>query len=47
MVEKLKKLRIGKENKPLLSTNQKTAFIYKVELTKLIRTGMHIIKCIK
>ena len=31
MGEKWKKLRIGK-NIPLLSTNQKTAFIYKVEL---------------
>jgi hypothetical protein len=31
MGEKRKKLRIGK-NIPLLSTNQKAAFIYKVEL---------------
>jgi hypothetical protein len=30
---KRKKLRIGKKKIPLLSTNQKTAFIYKVELT--------------
>jgi hypothetical protein len=41
MVEKLKKRRIGKKKIPLSSTNQKTAFWYKVELKQKVMTEIY------